>query len=190
MRIFSVLTRFVNLLTDPVKAWKKRSLQEESVRDLFLNFVLWFVFWCALFVFFGVWIQMGNIQLAIMQFLIVFVSLALGLFFAGKLMVLMAPNFMPKVNANRIFQWVVYSATVFAFCHGLAQLFSPYSFLNQLCLLMELYFIRLLWIGVKQMLPVHDNKRIGFVFLAGIFILVLPLISERILSVLFKYTVL
>jgi len=186
MRIFSVLTLFVNLLTDPVKAWEKRSSKEVSVRNLFLNFVLWFVFWCALFVFFGVWIQMGKIHFAILQFLIVFVSLALGLFLAGKLMVLLAPNFMPQVNVNRVFQWVVYSATAFAFCHGLAQLFSPYSFLNQLCLLLELYFIRLLWIGVKQMLPVPENKRIGFVFLAGIFILVFPLICERILSVLLK----
>jgi len=189
MRIFSVLTLFWNLLTDPVKAWERRSLNEESVSDLFSNFALWFVFWCALFVFFGVWIQSGKIPMAVFQFLSTFVSLTLGLFLAGKLMVLMAPNFMSHVNENRIFQWVVYSATVFAFCHGLAQLFSPYSFLNQLSLLLELYFIRLLWIGVNHLLQVPDNKRIGFVFLAGIFILVLPLIFERIFSVLLKYIV-
>jgi len=188
MRIFSVLALFWNLLTDPVKAWERRSLKEESVGDLFSNFVLWFVFWCALFVFFGVWMQVGKIPMAFFKFLITFISLTLGLFLAAKLLVIMAPNFMPKVDANRIFQWVFYSATVFAFCHGLAQLFSPYSFLNQLCLLLELYFVRLLWIGVKEMLPVPENKRIGFVFLAGIFILVLPLICERLFSIMLKYT--
>ena len=187
MRFFSTLALFVNLLIDPVKIWEKLSLKDESIHDLFYKFLSIIVFCSSLFAFAGVLIQTSNIVRAIVQFIIVFVSLILGLYFAAKLLVITAPNFMSEVQTRRIFQWTIYSASVFVLFHGLAQLFTPYSFLNQLCLFLELYFIRLLWVGLRQMLEMSENRRIGYMFLAGMFVLVLPLICERILLVVFQY---
>jgi len=187
MRFFSALALFINLLIDPVKTWEKLSLKDESISDLLYKFLSIIVFCSSLFAFIGILIQTTSIVRAIVQFIIVFVSLMLGLYFAAKLLVITAPNFMRKVQILRIFQWTIYSASVFVFFHGFAQLFTPYSFLNQLCLFLELYFIRLLWIGLRQLLAISENKRLGYMFLAGMFILVLPLMCERILLVIFQY---
>ncbi|WP_372640392.1 YIP1 family protein [Ancylomarina sp.] len=187
MRFFSSLALFGNLLIDPVTTWEKLSLKEESISDLLYKFLSIIVFCSSLFAFTGVFIQTSNIVRSIVQFIIVFFSMMIGIYFAAKLLVITAPNFMNRVQIRRIFQWTIYSASVFVLFHGLSQLFTPYSFLNQLCLFLELYFIRLLWIGLKQVLAVSENKRLGYMFLAGMFILVLPLICERILLVVFQY---
>jgi len=187
MRFFSALALLGNLLIDPVKTWERLSLKEESISDLLYKFLSIIVFCSSLFAFTGILVQTSSIVRAIAQFVIVFLSLMTGIYFAAKLLVITAPNFMSKVQAPRIFQWTIYSASVFILFHGLSQLFTPYSFLNQLCLFLELYFIRLLWIGFRQVLAVSENKRLGYMFLAGMFILVLPLLCERILLVVFQY---
>jgi len=186
MRVFSSLSLFGKLMTDPVKTWEKLSLKEESVKGVFLNYFLIIVFCSSLFAFSGVFIHTGRISLAIAQFINVFISLVVGLSFAAKLLVLTAPNFMTEVSAGKIFKWTIYSASAFVFFHGLSQLFASHSFLSQICLLFELYSIRLLWLGLGEILSVSDSKKIGYVFLAGVFMLVLPLICERIFSVIFQ----
>ena len=187
MRFFSALALLGQFLFDPHKTWEQQSMKEESIRDLFYRFLSVIVFCSSLFASIGVFIQTSSSVRAVTQFVIVFVSLMLGVYIASKLLVMTAPNFMGEVRERRIFQWTIYSASVFVIFHGLAQLFTPYSFLNQACLFLELYFIRLLWIGLRQLFGVSENKRLGYMFLAGIFILVLPLLCERILLVVFQY---
>ncbi|MCZ4694399.1 hypothetical protein DWB61_04135 [Ancylomarina euxinus] len=187
MRFFSALALLGNLLFDPVRTWEKLSLKEELISDLLYKFLSIIVFCSSLFAFIGILVQTSSMVRAIVQFIIVFVSLMVGVYFAAKLLIITAPNFMGEVKMHRIFQWTIYSSSAFVLFHGLSQLFTPYSFLNQLCLFLELYFIRLLWIGLKPVLAIPENKKLGYMFLAGMFILVLPLICERILLVLFQY---
>ena len=187
MWFFSALALFGNLIIDPVKTWEKQSSNDKTIRELFYRYLLVIIFCSSLFVFIGVIIQTESLSQAIAQFVIVFISLLLGIYFSAKLLVITAPNFINEVCVRQIFKWTIYSASVFVLFHGLAQLFTPYSFLNQICLLMELYFIRLLWLGHKQMRAVSDNKRLGYISLAGLFILVFPLICERIFLVVFQY---
>lgn len=181
--------RLAKLLHNPKMEWNTIAQENSSIKTLFLSFAIPVIAVCAIVSCFGVLIHTKSIGISLSQLFVSFLSLNVGLFCAAKIILLLAPNFQLKIAPRIIFQLIIYSGAVFCLFHGIAKLFSPYSFLNQISLLFELYFIRILWIGTKPLLPIAENKKPGFTIMASLFILVLPLLFERMFSIIFKLPV-
>lgn len=182
-------TRFINLIIRTKKEWELIAQEEKSTKSLFISFAIPIILFCSAFAFTGAYIHSKNLTTGIAQFFVSFLSLNLGLYSAAKIIILLSPNFQLQIKAETIFKLVIYSGIVFCLFHGLSKLFNSYSFLNQICLLCELYFIRVLWLGTSPLLPIAENKKPGFTIMASLLILVLPLIFERMFSILFKLPV-
>lgn len=159
------------------------------MKSIFIHFAFLVIAVCSLISSIGALIHTENLSIGISQFIVSFISLNLGFLTTGKMIELLAPNFQLQIKPSSIYQLIVYSGAVFCLFHSLAKLFSPYSFLNQICLVFELYFIRVLWLGISPLLPIAENKKPGFTIVASLLILVLPLIFERMFSVIFKLPV-
>lgn len=179
-------TRWLNLLIRPVKEWEIIAQETNSVKAIFAHFAFPIITFCSLLSFAGVFIHTNNIGNAISQLAVSFISLILGFYIAGKMIMLLAPNFQLKIKYKTIYQLIIYAGSVFCLFHGMAKLFSTHSFLNQICLVFELYFIRVLWLGISPLLPISENKKPGFTIMASLLILILPIIFERMFSIIFK----
>ncbi len=184
--VLNSLFRTRNLALTPKREWERIATENSSTKELFRNFSFPVIALCAIIAAGGTYIHTKDVLIAGSKLFVDFLALNLGLYCAAKLIVLLTPNFQLQINENVIFKLVIYSASIFCVFHGLAQLFTPFSFLNQICLLLELYFIRILWLGTASILPIANNKRPGFTVMASLLILVLPLIFERMFSILFR----
>lgn len=184
--IIHSFTRLLNLFANPKKEWDTIAQEEITTKSLFLSFAIPVIAICSAISFIGVLIHTKSVSVSFSQLFVSFLSLNFGLFFAAKIIILLAPNFQLKIKPYIIFQLIVYSGAAFCLFHGIAKLFSPYSFLNQISLLLELYFVRILWVGTTPLLPIAENKKPGFTIMASLLVLVLPLIFDRMFSILFK----
>lgn len=182
-------TRWFNLLIEPKKEWEIIAQETSTVKSIFIRFAFPVITFCSLLSFAGVFIHTDNINTAISQLAVSFISLNLGFYIAGKMIMLLAPNFQLKIKYETIYQLIIYGGSIFCLFHCMAKLFSTHSFLNQICLVFELYFIRVLWLGISSLLSISENKRPGFTIMASLLILVLPIIFERMFSIIFKLPV-
>lgn len=184
--VLNSLFRTRNLLLTPKREWERIAPEDSSTKELFRNFAFPVMAICALIASGGNYIHNKEILVAVSKFFVDFLAFNLGLYSAAKLIILLSPNFQISIKPELIFKLVIYSASAFCIFHGIAQLFGSASFLNQICLLLELYFIRILWLGTSSILPIANSKRPGFTVMASLLILVLPLIFERLFSILFR----
>ncbi|GEM_PF-2266913 len=187
--ILNSIFRLRNLFLTPKQEWERITPEEYKTSELFLKFAFPIIAISSLISGIGIFIHSKNLLTAISYFFVDFLSLNLGLYCAAKIIILLTPNFQLKIKPDVIFKLVIFSASVLCIFHGSANLFTAKSFLNQLCLIFELYFIRILWLGTAPLLPIAENKRPGFTIMASLLILVLPLIFERMFSILFKLPV-
>lgn len=183
------LSRWLKLLIDPKKEWNLITQEVDTAKSIFISFAFPVIAICSLLSFAGGFIYTGSLSIGISQLAVSFLSLHLAFFVAGKLIKLLAPNFQLEIKYETIYQLIIYSGSIFCLFHCLAKLFPTYSFLNQICLVFELYFIRILWLGISPLLPISENKKPGFTIMASLLILVLPLIFERMFSIIFKLPV-
>jgi hypothetical protein len=183
------LSRWLKLLIDPKKEWDLIAQEINTVKSIFISFAFPVIAVCSLLSFAGSLIHTGSLSIGISQLAVSFLSLNLAFFVAGKLIKLLTPNFQLEIKSETIYQLIIYSGSIFCLFHGLAKLFPTYSFLNQICLVFELYFIRILWLGISPLLLISENKKPGFTIMASLLILVLPLIFERMFSIIFKLPV-
>ena len=183
--ILTSFIRFFNLIRNPHVEWQK--IKEETIRipDLLGYFLLPILTISSLLVFAGINIHDRNLGVSIAHFFITFISLFLGLYSASRIIELLAPNFQIKNTRKDFIILIFLSGSVLCIFHGISKLFTPFSLLNQLSLIMELYFIRVLWVGSKYTLNMSNAKQSGFIIIASILCLVLPFIFERMFSVLF-----
>ncbi|WP_421920527.1 hypothetical protein [Marinifilum sp.] len=179
--------RTLNLLLTPKREWERIALESNTTKELFRSFAFPLIAFCAIIAASGTYIYSKELWVAVVKLFVDFMALNLGLYCAAKLTILISPNFQLVIKSELVFKLVIYSASAFCIFHGLAQLFSPFSFLNQICLLFEMYFIRILWLGTLSILSIANNKRPGFVVMASLLILVLPLLFERLFSILFRF---
>lgn len=183
------LQRWLNLVMDPKKEWETIAQEVKTVKSIFIYFAFPVIAICSLLSFTGSFIHTGSLRIGIFQLIVSFFSLNLAFFAVGKMIKLLAPNFQLEMKSTTIYQLVIYSGSIFCLFHGFAKLFPTYSFLNQICLVFELYFIRVLWLGIPLLLPISKNKKPGFTIMASLLILVLPLIFERMFSIIFRLPV-
>jgi hypothetical protein len=184
--VLNSLFRTRNLLLTPKREWERIAPENSLTKELFRNFAFPVIAICAIIAAGGTYIHTKDAIVAGSKLFVDFLALNLGLYCAAKLIILLSPNFQLDIKTDVVFKLVIYSASIFCVFHGIAQLFTPFSFLNQICLLLELYFIRILWLGTVSILPITNNKRPGFTVMASLLILVLPLIFERMFSILFR----
>jgi hypothetical protein len=183
------LSRWLSLLLDPKKEWETIAQEVNTVKSIFINFAFPIIAICSLLSFTGSLIHTGSLRISISQLAVSFLSLYLAFFAAGKMIKLLAPNFRLEIKYLTIYQLIIYSGSIFCLFHGLAKLFTSDSLLNQISLVFELYFIRVLWLGLSPLLTISENKKPGFIITASLLILVLPLIFERMFSIIFRLPV-
>lgn len=182
-------TRWFKLLIDPKREWEIIAQEQTTVKSIFISFAFPVIAVCSLLSFSGGLIHTKSLSIASSQFAVSFLSLNLAFYSAGKLIKLLAPNFQLEIKPATIYQLIIFSGSIFCMFHGLSKLFSTYSFLNQICLVFELYFIRILWLGISPLIPIAENKKAGFTIMGSLLILVLPLLFERMFSIIFKLPV-
>lgn len=184
--VLNSIFRTRNLLLSTKNEWERIASETSIINDLFRNFAFPVTFLCAIIASIGTYIHSQDAIIALSKLFVDIFALNLGIYGAAKLILLLSPSFQLSIKDDLVFTLVVYSSSIFCVFHGIAQLFSPYSFLNQISLLLELYFIRILWIGTESLLPINNSKRPGFIVMASLLILVIPLIFERMFSILFR----
>ncbi|MFA8432954.1 MAG: YIP1 family protein [Marinifilaceae bacterium] len=181
-----VFHRTRSIILNPKAEWDIIAQKEQNKKELYLNYALPLISICSLLAFSGILINYSDLTHALSQMLIVFLSLSGGLFLAATIIKELAPNFNGSKNENRNFMLVIYAASIFCIFHSAANMFSLFSFFRQLFLLVELYFIRLFWLGISPLLQMPENKKAGFTLISALIILIIPLILERMLSILFN----
>lgn len=189
INLTKVITRTRSIILDPKSEWSAIAEKEQSKKELYINYALPLIGISSLFTFVGVLVNHQSLTNALLQMLIVFLSLSGGLYIAASIIKELAPNFNGSKNENRNFMLVIYAASIFCIFHSAANMFSTFSFFRQLFILIELYFIRLLWLGSSPLLQIPNSKKAGFTLIAAIIILIIPLILERMLSILLNVSI-
>jgi hypothetical protein len=184
--ILNSFSRWFNLLVSPEIEWSVIAKESKRVQSIFITFLFPITIVCSLITFAGFLIHNQSISNSIARFFVSFLSLNLGFYASGKMIKLLAPNFQLQVKMETIYPLIIYSGAIFCLFHSLAKLFTPNSFLEQFSLVFQLYFIRVLWLGISPMLPISKNKKSGFTIMASLLILILPLVFERMFSIIFK----
>ncbi|RUT78518.1 hypothetical protein [Ancylomarina longa] len=184
--LLNTIIHLQNLLFTPQKEWERIAAENLGIKQIFLKFTFPLITICSLISFTGVLIRQQGIGIGVSMFFVSLFSLLAGIYTSAKFIEWLLPNFQLQIQSEIIFQLVIYSASIFCLFHGASKLFATYSFLRQICLLTELYFIRVLWIGTGSLLSIPNNKRPGFTIMSSILVIVLPLIFERMFSILFK----
>jgi len=83
-----------------------------------------------------------------------------------------APNFGISKNIENSFKLVIYSSTPAYIASIVANLHWTLSFLN----IFGIYSVYLFWLGASQVLKISEDKKIGFVILSFIVLLVIYLV--------------
>lgn len=181
--------RLRNLLFSTTNEWEIIALENKKTNALFFSFAFPIIAFSALLSFVGIALYSKSWGIGISQFFVTFLALNIGLFVSAKIIQLLTPNFQIQVKDEKIFQLIIYSASIFCLFHGMAKLFLTLGFLHQICLVLKLYFIRALWQGSKALLPLHENKRPSFIIMASLLVIVIPIIFERLFSIIFNLPV-
>lgn len=146
-----IFTRAKNLIITPKSEWETIALENRPHVEVFGSYLIWMVFIPVLAVVIGNYSNLGlGIKLAVEQL----IAIIGGAYLTAWVFNELAPKYGAEKNFNKAFELVAYCYT--ASCvGGIFFLFGGLKLLTSVC---SLYGLYLLYVGLKPMMNVPDDK--------------------------------
>jgi len=179
-RIFS---RVKTLVVNPSKEWNKIKMEESNTKDLFYDFAFPFLAICSTFVFLGRFMEDGFIT-GFKYFLVSFISMATGMYAGGRILKEMTSsnNEVSEIDCYKI---IIYGSSVFCLFHGIAGFFGSHSIISNILVLTQFIAVWTIWTGTNPIIKTSKNNKTGYTLIISLLIFLLPLILEKLLTIVF-----
>lgn len=183
-RIFS---RVKTLVINPSKEWNKIKNEDSGTKDLFYDFAFPFIAICSSFVFLGRFIEDGFLT-GFKCFLVSFISMTSGMYVGGRILKEMTAS---NKNVSQIdcFKLIIYSSSVFCLFHGISRFFGTNSILSNILILTQFLAIWTIWTGTNPIIKTNKNNKTGYTLIISLIIFLLPLVLEKLLTIVFSIPV-
>jgi hypothetical protein len=183
MNIRNIYNRTRTLIVRPQQAWQEINFEKRTKREAILEYLL------PMSVVIGICTMLGSLFFAdiedsisfgyvlingVISFLIVFLEVIL----AGWLITEISESFDAKVDSNMIFSLVIYSHAPFFLALAISRLFPQLLFL----MITGIYSFFVFWLGISNLLRIDEDKKIIYLFLSSLIMILLFLL----LSVIFN----
>ena len=187
-----LITRVKNILLSPGTEWATIHSETDTPQSLLGKYVvpLTLIPAIALFIGYGligidaVFIRVGGIRWGVIMAADSFITSILTYFICTYVVDALAPNFSSEKNIGRSAQLVAYSSTA-VWVSGIFSIIPSLSILG----LLGLYSIYLFYLGIPVMKKTPEDKRITYMVVSAIVIIVIGLIVNTIVSrVMYAFT--
>lgn len=181
--IKQIFSRVKTLVINPAKEWNKIKSEEPSTKELFYDFAFPFLAVCSAFIFLGRFMEDGLIT-GFKCFLVSFISMSTGMYAGAKILKEMTAS-NENTTESDCFKMVIYSSSVFCLFHGFSGLFGSHSILSNLLILTQFIAVWTIWYGTKPIIKTTKNNKTGYTLIISLLIILLPLIMEKLLTIIF-----
>jgi hypothetical protein len=180
-----LITRVKNILLSPNTEWERIHAETDTPQSLLIKYVIPMALIPAIAFFIGYgWIGMDSavfrttgIRWALILAADSFISSILTYYICTFVVDALAPSFSSEKNMGRSAQLVAYSYTA-AWVAGIFNILPSLSVLGFL----GLYGIYLFYVGMPVMKKTPEDKRIGYLLISAIVIIVVGLVVNAIIS--------
>ncbi|MCK4920639.1 MAG: YIP1 family protein [Bacteroidales bacterium] len=183
MRINEIYLTTINLVKEPLITWGQIYKENKVKAKLINDFLI------PMSILIGVTTLFGNIFGGIVQAsvsfsyivassIISFLLVFLEVYLAGWIIFMVAENFNPSVDSNKIFNLVIYSHTPVFLSMAFVKIFPQLYFVS----LIGLYSIYIYWTGIELFSGFKSERKIIFMILSGIVTIVLYLFLSYIFN--------
>jgi len=181
----SIITRAKNILLTPATEWGVISGETETPGSLLGKYVLpmslipavaTFIGWGVIGMNVG-FVRIGSIQWGLSMGIQSFLSSILGYYLCTYIIDALAPSFGSEKNIGRSAQLVAYSYTA-SWVAGIFMILPSLSILG----ILGLYGIYLFYLGIPVMKKTPEDKRIGYLLVSALVIIVVFIVVGLILT--------
>ena len=182
MNIGDVYQRTTNILLNPIETWNEIKTERKSKKEVINQFLIPIAITvgiCSLFgtLFFSKIGDTFSIGYVLFNGVLSFLVLFLEVYFSALLISEIATSFSPESDSDSAFSLVIYSQAPFYVSLAVVKLFPQLLFLS----ILSIYTIYHFWIGSLKLLKIQEDKRIIFLLLSMLVIILIFLL----LSVIF-----
>lgn len=170
MDIQYIIDRVKGIILNPTHEWREVEAESKSNKELLLFYALPLV---VLGVIAGL-IGWGSLHMAVYQLAMPLAGIVIAAYVVNAL----AENFDSTKNLNNAFKLVTYAATPSMVAAIIANLSPFLSWVS----LFGLYSIYLFWIGIPKLMDTPENKRLMYVIVAGLIIVVIQVIISAVIG--------
>ncbi len=177
-----IFLRLYRLVTRPSATWQKMAQEEETAQSLFFSHFLFPMMGLAALscfaILFGREFNAENLEYVLRLAIVEFVKFFIGFYFLAFLFKEILPHFLTQIEKETIARFVGSLLAIYMSVDIVVNILPEgFSFLEyaSLCLF---YFI---WTGAKFFLKIDEARQKIFTLVATIFVLVTPIVIERIL---------
>ncbi len=185
-----IIERVKGIILSPKSEWEVISGENLTVAEMFGSFLFPLALIPAIASFIGYGLigmdipfagHVGSFGLGIKQAAIQLISIIAGVFISAFVINALAPNFNAVKNFNKAFELVCYSYSPMM-VFGLLLILPS---LGIIVLIASVYGLYLLYIGLKPMMGVSEEKVTGYFVVSLIVIVVVSIVLSAILSRIF-----
>lgn len=164
MDIQYIVDRAKGIILTPKEEWGLIKTENKSNQNLVLFYALPLILLAVLASLIGGWSLHGAVYQLVMPLA--------GIIISAYVINELAEKFNAVKNLNNAFKLVVYAATP----SFLAAIVANLSFLLSWVSLFGLYSIYLFWVGVSPMMEVPDDKRLVYVIVSALVVILIQII--------------
>jgi len=184
----NLIERVKNILITPKQEWGVIASKEEPHVKVFTSYllILALIPTIAAFISWGLigqkvlFVRVIGIELGVRYAIIQFITIIVGAYTIAFVINALAPNFGAQKNFNKAFQLAAYCYT--AVC--VAGILTMIPGLRWLATLGGLYSLYLLYVGLKPMMKVTDDKATGYFIVSLLCMIVVGVLLSVILGAL------
>ncbi len=177
-----IIKRATNIIVKPVDEWQVIKNEASDKKQVIMNYALPVIAVVAIASLIGGFIFPRFYQISvsyqILSAVIAFIVPFAGLYISAIVINELAPSFGSKKDINAAFKLVIYSFTASFLASIVTGLIPPLFFIG----IFGLYSIYLLWIGITPMMETPENKKVGYVIVSALIIIVVNILIGLILG--------
>jgi FtsH-binding integral membrane protein len=170
------------IITNPSSEWEKIAVEPNDQNEMLINYVLPIVGLGAITTFIGkASMSEYSVYQGFMLAITYFISMIAGIYISAVVISELEPGFNIEKDFGSTLKLIVYSATASLVASVIANLHPGLSFIG----LFGLYSLYLFWTGLPKIKEVAEDKKVGFVLIAGLIILAITFLINFILQSIF-----
>lgn len=185
MDINKIYNRAKNIIIKPDDEWQVIKGEGTIKNEVIVNYAVPLLVLVAIASFIGSSItklHLGNSFLSVLvSVVIVFIIQFIVMYLSAIIINELAPSFGSKKDINAAFKLVVYASTASYVASMLGGLIPALSVLFSI---LSLYSVYLLWTGVTPIMETPENKKVGYVIVSFLVIIVIDIVLSVIFAAL------
>lgn len=185
MNINHIINRIKNIIASPAEEWEIIKGEATSNKELIINYALPLIVLGGISQFIGSSVHFG-IGHSAFATILGFIVPIIGIIIASYVINELAQSFNSRKDLNRAFKLVTYSYTPAL----VAAIVANLSVFLAFAALFGLYGIYLFWIGISSMMETPEEKKLTYVIVSALIIIVVNIVLGLIIGALMLPTLL